>query len=403
MLNTISFPTVISFLTCVFFFHPLAASGSDSRNCENVLPGSDLPDPAETLAAERAECPQNDKYFQGYIQALIDMNYYEYRVTVTVQKGIVYLYNLPRNPTLRKSIIYFVDSIPGADCVKLECPPEEEDEACESEQAKMYPPGKTSGVWLPQQTVLFSPLLADPRQSGYSGACRWGDQVIGKRGAAVSFGEDFPIYRWRNVGTHNGDVQIGLEGCVFAVFDMTCTDTELVNADYFISIPVTWAYNAWSWRFRIYHLSSHLGDEYMDNHPGVMRFNKSLEAADVFLSYQWTYVRLYGGVGSFIHVDPEFPLKKPYVQYGIEFRFLGKGDFCNALYMQPYLAMNNQNASYNHWNNDFTAALGLEWSKVQGVGRKVRLFTQYHNGFSAEGQFCKEKTRYFELGLNYGF
>lgn len=349
-------------------------------------------------------CPQNDKYFQGYVQALIDMNYYEYRVTVTVQDRIVYLYNLPKNSALCSSIVQFVESIPGVDCLKLECPPHEEEEACENEQAALYPPGRVSGIWMPQQTVLFAPLLADLRQSMYSGAYRWGDRVMGKHAGAVSFGEDFPIYRWRNIGSHSMDVQIGIEGCVFAVFDISHSNTILMNADYYVGIPVTWAYDNWSWRFRIYHISSHLGDEYMVEHPDVVRLNASREAVDIFVSYQYhTWMRPYLGFGWNIHYDPCFPIEGPYVQYGVEFRFLGRRDCFNSLYMQPFLAFNVQNAHFHNWEFDASSSLGIEWSKIQGVGRKMRISVDGHAGFCPDGQFCKEKTAWVQIKLAYGF
>ena len=390
-------------ITCPAASTCCATCESDPCECPPEPSGKGLPNMVETIPQEHI-CPQNDKYFQGYIQALVDMSYYEHRVTVTVQKGVVYLYNLPRNPVMYDSVVYFVENIPGVTCVKLECPPEEEDTVCEDEQSIMYPPGRVSGIWLPQQTILFQPLLADPRQSMYSGAYRFGDRVMGKTAGAVSFGEEFPIYRWRNVGTHCGDVQIGIEGCVFAVFNMTHPQTELMNADYFVAIPVTWAYDSWSWRFRIYHLSSHLGDEYMEDNPDVVRVNPSREVIDVFVSYQWNAgVRLYGGAGYMIHVDPSFPMKKPYIQYGAEFRFFGKRDVCNSLYMQPFLALNNQNAAMHNWGFDFTASLGLEWSKIQGVGRKVRISLDFHTGWSEEGQFMYDKTTYGQLKLAYGF
>ncbi len=62
--------------------------------------------PAESIHSE------SDPYFEGYIQALVDMHYYEYRVVVLVKNHKVWLANLPKNKMLANSIVSFVKDIP---------------------------------------------------------------------------------------------------------------------------------------------------------------------------------------------------------------------------------------------------------------------------------------------------
>src|SRR5712692_9716834 len=59
-----------------------------------------------------------DPYLEGYIQALIDANYYEYNVIVVVKDHKVTLYNLPKNDLLAKSIISYVQDLPGVTSVE---------------------------------------------------------------------------------------------------------------------------------------------------------------------------------------------------------------------------------------------------------------------------------------------
>ena len=54
-----------------------------------------------------------DPYFEGYIQALVDMHYAEYQVTVIVKDKDVWLANLPNNKLYANSIISFVKDVPG--------------------------------------------------------------------------------------------------------------------------------------------------------------------------------------------------------------------------------------------------------------------------------------------------
>ncbi len=59
-----------------------------------------------------------DPYLEGYIQALIDANYYEYNVIVVVKDHKVTLYNLPKNDLIAKSIISYVQDLPGVTSVE---------------------------------------------------------------------------------------------------------------------------------------------------------------------------------------------------------------------------------------------------------------------------------------------
>src|SRR5438132_785049 len=45
-----------------------------------------------------------DPYFEGYVQALVDMHYTEYRVIVIVKNRNIWLANLPKNKMLAESI-----------------------------------------------------------------------------------------------------------------------------------------------------------------------------------------------------------------------------------------------------------------------------------------------------------
>jgi hypothetical protein len=180
--------------------------------------------------------------------------------------------------------------------------------------------------------------------------------------------------------------------------------SELVNTDFYVGVPLTYARDAWSFRFRGYHISGHLGDEFLVNHPGFVRVNPSIEAIDLFASYQATdEIRIYAGQGVYVHSDPSFKWKPLYIEYGTEVRFLGSKFHKQKLYGTCFIALNWRNLQQLDWNFDGTYLFGYEFSKLQGIGRKIRFFIEYHHGYSLEGQFAKERTRYFEYNLSYGF
>ncbi len=359
----------------------------------------------------------SDTYFEGYIQALIDVHYYEFQVVVIVKDRDVWLSNLPKSKLIASSIISFVKDVPGVKSVKvLEEVPEKDVSKMEKYALKPH----VSGIWFPQSTELFQPIVANPRQVTYSAGYRIGDVVVGTRAIAVSFGDDFPIFRWLNV-FWRGDLQIGIEACVWSVFNIDKHGpnynggTELVNSDYYVGIPISYALNNWSFRFCIYHLSSHLGDEFLVNHPAYVtnvtnkpnkpvRLNPSFEAIDFYMSYQPNDIfRFVLGPGIFLHSDRQFPMKTFYINYGAEARFLGLKMYYHRLYGTFFAGVFFRSCQYLHWDYDGTYVLGYEWSKLQGIGRKIRVFIEGHNGFSLEGQFMKDRTSYLSISMSYGF
>lgn len=361
----------------------------------------------EGLQVQNLDDP-TDHYQEGYIQALVDMNYYEYQVIITVKDHKVYIANLPNNAFISASIIAYVRDIPGVCCVEVGSVSCEE----EKEKAKYIEKPCITGIWFPQSTVLFAPFVADPREVTYSVAYRFGDHVIGKQAAAVSLGDNFPIYRWRNILRWGGDMQIGIEGCVWAVFNFEHVPhvhhqtSELVNADYYLGIPLDYAFDRWSFRLRLYHISSHLGDEFIVNHTEYVkkRVNPSFEALDFYGSYQATkYLRLYLGPTVILHSDETFPMKWLSIQYGAEFRFWERKLDYHRLYGTPFVAIHVDNWQVRHFEFDFTVKFGYEFSKLAGIGRKMRLYADYHHGFSPDGQFFKKRTDYGEVGLSWGF
>jgi hypothetical protein len=347
----------------------------------------------------------SDPYFEGYVQALVDMHYAEYRVAVLVKNRNVWLANLPNNKLISNSIVSFVKDVPGVKEVHVlnGVPPEDSDL-----RDKYVKRPQISGIWFPQMTELFQPLVADPRQATYAVGWRSGDRVCGCKAVDISLGDDFPIYRWLDLFL-GGDLQIGIDAGIWSVFNMDpypdiAGGSELVNTDFYVGVPLTYARDAWSFRFRGYHISGHLGDEFLVNHPGFVRVNPSIEAIDLFASYQATdEIRIYAGQGVYVHSDPSFKWKPLYIEYGTEVRFLGSKFHKQKLYGTCFIALNWRNLQQLDWNFDGTYLFGYEFSKLQGIGRKIRFFIEYHHGYSLEGQFAKERTRYFEYNLSYGF
>lgn len=277
------------------------------------------------------------------------------------------------------------------------------------------------GVWMPEMPPLFRPFAADPRQITYSVGWRFDDQALTKNVIDVSYFDSFPVYRWCNIWPYCGQLQIDIEGALWACFNPSAYSAPLLNADYYVGFPITYAVGPWSFRLRGFHISSHVGDEFIlhklgfdlhrrtsrqQTHGRFDRRNPSAEFLDFFVSYELTDdIRIYDGLGVVLAQDDSFRRKRFYTEGGLELRLheLGFLDCCNRLYGTPFFAMHYRWQADFKKHVDMTYVLGYEFGKLSGLQRRLRAFIEYHDGYSAEGQFCREATNYFSVRVTYGF
>jgi hypothetical protein len=262
------------------------------------------------------------------------------------------------------------------------------------------------GIWLPECPPAFRPFLADPRQLTYSVGWRVHDKIISQNVIDFSFGDILPVYRWINIGCFGGDLQFDVEGGVWDVFAPFEKDSPMVNADYYCGFPVTYIFENWAIRLRGYHISCHLGDEYMVNHPRCKRKNPSAEFLDLFVSNQYSEeIRLYAGIGWVCLQDESFECSPWYAEGGAEIRMpqLGYRSYRNRLYGEPFFGMHFRYQEIFKHHVDSTYVLGWEWGKFSGLRHKLRVFLEYHDGYSLEGQFCKQPTNYLSIRASYGY
>lgn len=262
------------------------------------------------------------------------------------------------------------------------------------------------GIWLPECPPAFRPFLADPRQITYSVGWRFHDRVVAQSCIDFSFGDILPVYRWINVWYFGGDVELSIEGAVWDVFAPLEPNSPMVNADYYVGFPVTYVFDNWAIRFRGYHISCHVGDEFLCAHPCFERKNPSSEYLDIFVQNQFIEeLRLYAGVGWVCLQDQSFECSPWYAAGGVELRMpqLGYRDCRNRLYCEPFLGMHFRYEPDFKNHVDATYVLGVEWGKFSGLRHVFRIFLEYHDGYSLEGQFCKFPTNYLSIRASYGY
>jgi hypothetical protein len=176
---------------------------------------------------------------------------------------------------------------------------------------------------------------------------------------------------------------------------------ELVNADYTVGIPLTYRRGDLSARTRLYHQSSHLGDEFILR-ANPQRVNLSYEALELLLSYDLGRWRVYGGGEYLFNRDPD-ELAAGVVHAGAEYR-RGAPAFRIAELGGAYwvAAVDTKGFDENGWRQAWSAKTGLEFRPLRDVQRQGRhwsLMLEYYDGPSPYGQFYAQEVSYYGLGV----
>jgi hypothetical protein len=269
--------------------------------------------------------------------------------------------------------------------------------------------GNSSNVELFPENDVFRPLFADPKQPQFF-ASLLGTKVRAPQKSyfnmgSVGFGDNFGL-----VGKRNGcdGWQVGILPGVFAQFDMDAGSYPLINADYVIGIPVSFRSGLFSTRVRLFHQSSHLGDEFLLNNPGVTRTDLSFEVLEAILSLDAPggWGRVYAGGAHALHVSPS-GLDRNSVHWGFELRgptfkapLLARpmpGSRLTPVFGADFQAFEELN-----WSINTNVVAGLEWSKA-GADRRFRLLFNYYHGYSPYGQFFATKLEMVGAGVYLSF
>jgi len=273
------------------------------------------------------------------------------------------------------------------------------------------PAGEQQGyVPLPRGDV-FCPLIADPKATRSFASLLRHESGPGLRDAeldiaSVGIGDAFGLGRWN--GGHPGDgVQLGLTAGVFAQFDLGTESYDMLNADYVVGLPLTIRRGWFSTRVRVYHQSSHLGDEYLLREPPDRqdRENLTFEALEWLVSADAAALRLYGGGEMLFNRTPE-DLGRYVVHGGVELRPLPRVLPLGSLGGFRFVAAGDVKSSEEQdWDPAISARAGLEYDRAGGgdaTARRYGIFAEFYTGPSPYGQFFREKVRLMGLGIHFG-
>ena len=252
-------------------------------------------------------------------------------------------------------------------------------------------------------TQLFAPLRADPKEPRFFvSALKVNSAIQNTTIAAVGFGENFGIVR--HGSNSKKGWQLGLSAAVFAQFDLESESSDLMNADYVIGVPVTWRHKNWSGRVRIYHQSSHLGDEYLLR-VQPERVNLSYESIEVLVAHDFGGIRAYGGGEYLFHREPS-DLAEGLIHIGLDWRNSETTFNFSHLGAARWVA----GLDVKHWQqNDgaiqLSAKAGLEFAPLSNTSNNARRWSvllELYDGPSPYGQFYQDDLRYWGISMQLG-
>ena len=246
---------------------------------------------------------------------------------------------------------------------------------------------------------VFRPLLADPAEPRSFVSLLRADAGEAERFtiASVGFGTDFGLVRWPGEAPGEG-WQAGVFGVVFSQFNLSAPSDDLINSDFVIGVPLAFRRGALAARARLWHQSSHLGDELNLHGDAPPRVDLSMEVADAVLAWERGGWRVYGG-GSYVIRRDAANLKRAGAQAGIDYQ--GRGAVLAG--GRLLAGVDVKGFEEADWDAGVSAKLGLQFGPPHPARRGVSLFFEAYDGFVPFGQFTSAEVRYYGVGLQFDF
>ncbi len=253
--------------------------------------------------------------------------------------------------------------------------------------------GPWHSQWLPDE-LTFPAYLASGRESrlgavwSYEKGHGWlWDIALGGHVGIFRYGDDDPDlpFGW----------QLDIEGAAFPRLDLD-SQRQMMATDFRFGVPLSVRKGALETKLAYYHLSSHLGDDYLMENPGSIPVNYTHDVAVLAIGLRIVEdLRLYAEAGYAFYrkggADPwEF-------QFGVDWsRVRAESSFGS-----PFFAVNGRIRQEVDFGGSVSAQLG--WQRRGEGGNLLRLGFNYFNGKSDACQFFTEHEEHFGLGLWYDF
>ncbi len=187
--------------------------------------------------------------------------------------------------------------------------------------------------------------------------------------------------------------QLDLEGAVFARILPDAVSTMLVGSDYRVGLFGTWRRGNLAFKSGYYHISAHVGDEFLEANPTFNRINYVRDSLLFGLVYDVrSDVRLYGEIG--VAPGTQGGAKMFELQFGTEYSPVARRASTGA----PYVAMNAHLREDFNFSGSFNALAGWGWQGPNS-GRRLRVGFQYYSGPSIQYEFFDQYENLLGAGV----
>jgi hypothetical protein len=248
--------------------------------------------------------------------------------------------------------------------------------------------------WLPRD-LLFTSYIAGEKEPRLSTAFLYADHedihwdsVLGGRVGLLRFG---------TIGDSSSEGwQLDFEGGAFLRM-LPQEERDVMAVDFRAGLPATYRLGSIQAKAGYYHISSHLGDEYLLKHPGLERNDYSRDAIAVAVGYfLWDDLRLYGEVGYGFWVQGG---AEPWeFQAGAEWAPSGPTGPLGT----PFAAVNAHLREEVDWGGSASIFAGWQW-RGRESNHTLRFGLQYFNGQTNQYSFLGWADERIGFRLSYDF
>ncbi len=187
-------------------------------------------------------------------------------------------------------------------------------------------------------------------------------------------------------------IQWDLEGATITRLDILHAE-DVESLDYRFGTEITAADGPWAIKFGYFHISSHVGDEYLVRNPTFDRINYVTESWIIGGSHSPSdSIRLYGEFANAFRASGG--AKRYQFQTGAEYTPVARSPRVGA----PFAAVNlNFREAVDY---DVSTTVQIGWS-FQGPesGRRLRFGAQYADGPTSQYSFFERRESYLGLGV----
>jgi hypothetical protein len=189
--------------------------------------------------------------------------------------------------------------------------------------------------------------------------------------------------------------EIDVEGAAFPRLDPE-NNMDLNQVDFRAGLPITFGVERWQVKTGYYHLSSHLGDEYLLRNNLTSRNNFSRDALLLGGSYYaHPDLRLYAEADWAFYSD----LSESWAfQFGVDYSPITWGD---AVHGAPFVAVNGHLREELNFSGNFVLQAGWQWRGASG--HVVRTGLHYFNGLTNQYSLYTEFEQQIGGGVWYDY